>query len=263
MPENKIRQIIDKGKRKRPQDEVHDAIFQRIRDAETHRDGNYQTKWEDYYRRYRSMPASQREGSNIFVPETFMIVDVITNRTAESLFNTRPYVSVLPRDEMNSENARKVQELLDWQLADVINADRIFSEEIIPSWAIYGTVIVYDAWKTVKRKVKRPYTENVPITDADGNPVYDVGTNAQLTEPRYTDAEGKRLVREQEETVYDDPVLQNIDLMDFFVDPQATSLEDARYCGHREYRTKQDIAHLEKTAGWKVDWEKVHQVDVL
>ena len=260
MPENKIRQIIDKGKRKRPQDEVHDAIFQRIRDAETHRDGNYQTKWEDYYRRYRSMPASQREGSNIFVPETFMIVDVITNRTAESLFNTRPYVSVLPRDEMNSENARKVQELLDWQLADVINADRIFSEEIIPSWAIYGTVIVYDAWKTVKRKVKRPYTENVPITDADGNPVYDVGTNAQLTEPRYTDAEGKRLVREQEETVYDDPVLQNIDLMDFFVDPQATSLEDARYCGHREYRTKQDIAHLEKTAGWKVDWEKVQPV---
>ena len=119
---------------------------------------------------------------------------------------------------------------------------------------------MYDAWKTVKRKVKRPYSENVPITGADGQTIIDTDTNEPVTEPRYTDSEGKRLVREQEETVYDDPVLQNIDLMDFFVDPQATSLEDARYCGHREYRTKQDIAHLEKTAGWKVDWEKVQPV---
>ena len=260
MAENKIQQIISKGKGKRKKDEAHDAIYQRIRDAETYRDGNYQTKWEDYYRRYRSLPAGMREGSNIFVPETFMIVDVITNRTAESLFNTRPYVSVLPRDEVHSENARKVQELLDWQLADVINADRIFSEDIIPSWAIYGTVIVYDAWKTVKRKVKRPYSERMAVMDVDGNALIDTDTNMPVTETRYTDSEGKRLVRESEETVYDDPVLQNIDLMDFFVDPQATSLEDARYCGHREYRTKQDISHLEKTAGWKVDWDKVQPV---
>ena len=260
MPENPIKKIIGrKGDKK--EDTDHAEILQRVKDAETHRDANYKEAWRDWYRRYRSRPAGPREGSNIFVPQTFMIVDVITNRTAESLFNTRPYVSVLPRAEEHSENARKVQELLDWQLADIINADRIFSEDIIPTWAIYGTVIVYDAWKTVRRKVKRPYSRQVEIKDPEtGMALVDTETNQPLTEPVYTDDEGKRLVREEEDVVYDDPVIQHIDLFDFIVDPQASSLEDARFCGHAEYRTKVDIQNLERTAGWKVDWEKVQPV---
>jgi len=262
MPENKMLQIAAKGREKPKRDGVHDALWQRIKDAETHRDGNYRQQWLDYYRRYRSRPAGMREGSNIFVPQTFMIVDVITNRTSESLFNTRPYVSVLPRDEGHSENAHKVQELLDWQLADVINADRLFAEDIIPSWAIYGTVIVYDAWKTVTRKVKRPVTRQVPVIGDDGMVVVDAETNSPVMESSYTDDAGNRLVEERDEKVYDDPVLQNIDLMDFFVDPQASSLEDARFCGHLEYRSKADIQRLERTAGWKVDWDAVSPVQV-
>lgn len=259
MAENKRRprKVGQKDKKT----EERRKLWQRIKDAESYRDSNYREKWRDWYRRYRSRPAKEREGSNIFVPETFMIVDVITNRTSESLFNTRPYVSVLPRDEAHSESARKVQELLDWQLADVINADRIFSEDIIPTWAVYGTVIVYDAWKTVKRKVKRPYTKEIPVTMDDGSALIDTDTNMPVTEQVYTDEEGRRLVEEREETVYDDPTLQNIDLFDFFVDPQASSLEDARYCGHLEYRTKDDIKRLEETAGWKVDWDEVQTAD--
>lgn len=258
MAKNPIKKIIGQKEKKGEKD--HALILRRIEDAENYRNGNFREDWRDWYRRYRSRPAGPREGSNIFVPETFMIVDVIANRTAESLFNTRPYVSVLPRDEEHSENARKVQELLDWQLADIINADRIFSEDIIPTWAVYGTVIVYDAWKTVKRKVKRPYTKQIEVMDEDGNAVIDVETNAPIMETVYTDDEGKRLVREEEDVVYDDPVIQHIDLFDFFVDPQASNLEDARYCGHTEYRTKADIRNLEQTAGWKVDWEQVKPV---
>lgn len=258
MPKNKVMEIAARGGKKR--DDKHAALFQRIKDAEMYRDGNYRQEWRDHYRRYRSRPAEKREGSNIFVPQTFMIVDVITNRAAESLFNTRPYVSVLPRDEDQSENARKVQELLDWQLTDIINVDRVFAEEILPSLAIYGTAIVYTAWKTEKRKVKRPYTRQAPVTDEDGVPIMDADTGGPVFEPSYTDEEGKRLVEEREETVYDDPVLQNIDLADFFVDPQASRLEDARYCGHLEYRSKADIQRLENTAGWKVDWTQVTPV---
>lgn len=255
MPKREARPKAKKGNT-----EEQDRIRQRIREAEAHRSANYENMWRDCYRRYRSRPATVREGSNIFVPETFMIVDVIVNRTAESLFNTRPYVSVLPRDEGHSDNARKVQELLDWQLADVINADRLFSEELIPTWAVYGTVIAYDAWKIVRRKVKKPTTRQQPVLGENGLPLIDTDTNLPVTEEIYTDENGQRLVEEREEKVYDDPTIQSIDLFDFFVDPQAANLEEARYCGHLEYRTRGELQDFVENAGWKIDWEQVFPV---
>jgi hypothetical protein len=57
--------------------------------------------------------------------------------------------------------------------------------------------------------------------------------------------------------VYDDPEVKFIDLGLFYVDPQAEDIDDARYCGHDEFATKEQLEELVKQGVYKIDWKKV------
>lgn len=81
----------------------------RIEAAENHRKAKYEDKWRDCCRRYKSQPEGKRDGSNIFVPYTFMMCAVIQARIAESLFANRPYVTVLPRWDTDAAQAELPQ----------------------------------------------------------------------------------------------------------------------------------------------------------
>ena len=228
-----------------------DKIRQCVSNAESWRDNNYTELWKRCLKQYRSRRPQQEAGrSNIFVPYTFMQVEVIKARIAESLFNAHPYLTVLPREDNDTAMAEHVQSLLSWQFQDRLDLERIFSEHLLADIAIFGTAVSYTGWLRRTRKTKHrakvekgltyPDTEE-PVMGEDGLPMM----------VKVTD------ILEEEETVYDDPIVQKIDLFDFFTDPMSSSIEDARFCGHREWLSKKVIEELEESAGWSVDWNKV------
>ncbi|MDO4582299.1 MAG: hypothetical protein Q4B96_06945 [Bacillota bacterium] len=211
-----------------------EQILQRISDAEQYRDANYAELWEDCYRRYRSRVRERREGSNIFVPQTFMQCEVIKARISESLFASRPYIAVLPREGKDTEQAQKLQTLLDWQLNERMDLTRIIGEQVADSVIIYGTGIVYTTWQVKKRRIKSwSRLGNTPL----------------------------KRVQESEQVLWDDPVVSPIPLADFFVDREADSIERARYCGHKEYRTRAQLQALCDSGAYNIDWRMLQPYD--
>lgn len=221
-----------------------DAIIQRIEAAESWRKSNYDTGWLDWYRQYRSKFKTARTGSNVFVPYTFMISEVIRSRLAESLFSERPYVSVLPREDGDRDRAEKISTLLDWQLSERMKVANVFKDSILQNMIIFGTAIAYTGWSKKTRKVKQMQQVDTPILDETGNPMMDeYGMERTMLDRQPVDSEI---------VVYDDPILQSIDLFDFFVDPTAEDIQDARFCGHREYLTKGELQAIDK---YKIKWK--------
>ena len=210
----------------------------RIADAEQWRDGRFGALWADCLRRYRSQPAGPREGSNLFVPHTFMQAEVIKARLEESLFSSRPYISTLPREGTDAERAAKVQLLLDWQLNDRMNLPRLVGEEIAGSMMIYGTGVAYTGWQVRTRRVKRGR--------------YGSGPGG---------GQGERQVYEEEVVLYDDPVVANIPLTSFFVDPTAESIPGARFCGHSEYVTRAMLEEGQEQGKYAIDWDRLPALD--
>lgn len=134
------------------------AVIERIRAAEQWRKSNYEEKWRQYFRQYRSQISQESrkaEGSNLFIPYTYMICEVIRARCAESLFASRPYVSVKPRGEGDKQKADATQTLLDWQLADRMHIDDIIRADFLENLCVFGTAIVYTGWRKKIRKEKR------------------------------------------------------------------------------------------------------------
>lgn len=223
-----------------------DIIVQRIDAAEKWRDTNYAERWRSNYRQYRSVLEVTRTGSNIFVPYTFMICEVIRARLAESLFSERPYVSVLPREEGDRTRADKLSTLLDWQLSERMRVSSIFKDDILQNMVIFGSAVTFTGWRKRTRGITKMEQVDAPLLMDDGLPLLDeYGTPKTFTD---------RQPQSVDVVVYDDPVLQSIDLFDFFVDPTASDIDDARYCGHREYLTRGDLESVDK---YKIDWSKL------
>ncbi len=234
-----------------------DAIKQRISGAEGWRDSNYTELWKRCLKQYRSRKAPMEAGrSNIFVPYTFMQVEVIKSRIAESMFNTKPFITVLPREDNDEQMAEHVQSLLNWQFVDRMNIERIFSEQLLADLAVFGTAISYTGWLVKKHKTKRRGKVDRQLTYPDTGEIV-IGEDKAPVIVGITD------VIEDEETTYDDPVVQKIDLFDFFTDPMSANIEGARFCGHREWLSKEAIKELEEGAGWSVDWENVSPDDTV
>ena len=150
-----------------------ERILRRIEEAEQWRDKEYGELWRDCFRRYRSQPEGPREGSNIFVPYTFMQAEVIKARLEESLFSQRPYVAALPREGSDTAQAEKMQLLLDWQLNERMDLPRLLSEKLAASIIIYGTGIAYTGWQVRTRKVRRGAWKDRPLLDKGGRPLTD------------------------------------------------------------------------------------------
>ena len=234
-----------------------DAIKQRIQGAEGWRDTNYTELWKTCLKQYRSRrPQVEAGRSNIFVPYTFMQVEVIKSRIAESLFNTHPFITVLPREDNDDAMAEHVQSLLNWQFVDRMDIERTFSEHLLADMTVFGTAISYTGWLVKKHKTKRRGKVDRQLTYPDTGEIV-VGEDEAPVAVSITE------VIEDEETTYDDPVVQKIDLFDFFTDPMSATIADARFCGHREWLSKDAIKELEESAGWSVNWESVSPDDTV
>lgn len=232
-------------------DERQQKIMARIEQAEKWRDANYGALWEDCYRRYRSQPLPRNEGSNIFVPHTYMQCEVIKARIRENLFKERPYISVLPVERGDMAHAANMELLLDWQMNERMSLPRVIGEEAATSLVVYGTAVAYSGWQLKTRRVTRGIPIAKPLRSKQGASLYD-DMGQELTMASLEPVES-------EEVVYDDPLVVNISLADFFVDEEATDIEDARFCGHREYQTREALEALEEQGKYRIDWQQLSE----
>ena len=98
-------------------------------------------RWKSYYKLYRSYRdgSTQPFKSNIFVPYIFSIVESVVPKMLGTMFNTRPIISVQPRQGGSEEIARLLERLLEYQLDE--EQLEFFSKilEFFKECAIYGT----------------------------------------------------------------------------------------------------------------------------
>lgn len=230
----------------------------RIEAAENHRDKNYKELWTRLYKRWRNHvdPIRNSKGkidpdrSNISIPYTFVQVETIFPRIMETLFAARPYISVKDREPSDLPNAKVNEILLDHQMNEVMDFRQTLGTGI-KACCIYGTVVGYTGWKWEEKEVikKQPVSVTEPDPETgEEMPVVDETTGQPVTELQ------PMRVNEIE---YDDPEVRAIDLGLFYVDPQAEQVDPARYCGHAEYKTREELQELAGQGILSIDWKKV------
>lgn len=204
-----------------------DRVMRRFKAAETARQP-YETKWLRFYQAYSCYVKPRTDGkANIFVPEVFSVIESIVPRIIDALFSTYPYVAVFGQDEADQAKAKMQEALLNFQLDQRIGIVAKYVD-FVRECLIYGTAVAKVPWRLEQRKVIR----RAPgIRWAGPFPI-------PAMVPKQTT-----------EVAYDDPDMEHIDITDFFIDPQADSLERARYVIHRSWR---DMEYLQRMAEQKV-----------
>jgi hypothetical protein len=226
----------------------------RIEAAEKHRNSGYKELWIRCYKRYRnyvdqlvdSKGKLITDRSNISIPYSFTQVETVLPRLVETLFAARPYVTVFGRESEDEFNAENMETLLDWQMNERMDIQRIFKTGL-KELCIYGTAVTYSVWKLKERKIIKRQLQPV-IDEESQQPIYEEDGETPVQD---------WLPTEMNEKEYDDPDVRFIDIMSFFVDPNAENIDDARYAGHVCYESKEFIQEMVEQKQWNVDWTKV------
>jgi hypothetical protein len=241
-----------KKKQNKSQDNLQ-KYMTRIQAGETHRDSGFKELWIRCYKRYRNYvdqlvddkgkPITGR--SNISIPYSFTQVETILPRLVETLFAARPYVTVFGREAEDEFNAENMETLLDWQMNECFDIQRVFKTGL-KELCMYGTAVTYTVWKLKERKVIKKQLQPV-VDDESGESLMDeMQQPIQDWQPVETN-----------EKEYDDPIVKFVDLMSFFVDPNADNIDDARYAGHVSYECKDYIQEMADQGLWEVDWKYI------
>jgi len=166
---------------------------------------------------YHGSGKEQFTNSKIYNPYSWSNIETIVPRMVAQ----RPSVEYKPRepqDEMSSDIHTALFEY--WW-----NKDRAF--EKVVSWIknalIYGTGIAKLYWKNTEREVTSYEFDQM------GKPLIDEN--------------GEFITKTEKITETDDPCMEVVNLYDFFVDPEATDIQDAEWVIHRYYKS---LAELEE-----------------
>ncbi len=200
-------------------------------------------RWLRYYRLYRNY-VQRVVGdwrSKVFYPVSYWVVATIMPK----LLTNRPTPRVKPVTPFDVPAARAMEELLDWSMEE----SDFYPEWVKSTWEslVYGTGIlkIYQRqdirYKTEKIPVQEPVTQKMSV------PYIDPDSGAVLTDPDGTVVYGEedQVLGYQDVgfnfeqvpyVVYDGPAAEAVDIMNFFVAPEADDVQSARYVIHRTYR---------------------------
>lgn len=190
--------------------------------------------WKEFYRLYRSYTKEPQKGpdgkplnkSNLFIPITFGIIESAVPKITGALFEQTPVVGVLPREPGDERAAETMEALLNYQL------ERMHFQDIVERWVkeclMYGTSVVKVTWRKDQRTMRS--RRFVPLP----------GLLGRLLPYQVPD--------EYEEDVveYDGPWVEPLDIWDFYLDPEGTSVDDAAYACHRVFRTLPELEEMER-----------------
>ena len=205
----------------------------------------YFDKFRRYYKLYRSfisLTDRKPDRSNLFIPYTFAQIETIVPKIVLGMFTSRPYVQTMPLGFEAGDRelrAQKMNKLLEYQFQQKIRLVQI-ATDAIKAVKIYGTAITKQTWEfKTKRLVKRKQREILGM--------------------KIPGAFEDVLV---ESVVKDDPNITLVPILDFFFDPAATTIEEARYCIHRYWEDYNEIAEKAKNSkGIYKNLDKIKDAD--
>lgn len=186
-------------------------ILRRFEAADEYR-YSYEQKWDDLYDMYRFKIKKMRPGrANFYIPHAFSNVETVFPRMTAQ----RPRLNIKPRGPQDVEPAKIMQKLIDyaWERASLDDVIRRW----VKSTLIYGTGIVKVTWqkKTENKKAIRK------VKKKDGSFEYEEYTTPYVK--------------------YDDVKVANLDLRDVYVDPDAVTIQDAKFVIHRYWATRSEL----------------------
>jgi hypothetical protein len=164
----------------------------------------------------------------MFVPASFSVVETAVPRAVFALFGKRPYVNVEGRERSDVQNSRAVEALLDYDFEQA-RVSRL-AVEFFKSMYTFGTAVARIDHHRDSYDIKHPPTYTL---DIDVDP--ETGDILNATPRRLNNLE--RITR------FDGPRMTNVNIFDFFPDPQFTRLDDMRYVIEREESTMSRLRH--------------------
>jgi hypothetical protein len=208
--ENHVEKILEEIN---PTDETQllQLITRRFIEADLYRQKQVD-KWDKFYKYYRQYrePKSFPWFSNLFVPSAFTVIETLLPRVILPILGDRIFFRILPRESKDAEYAKLTEELLAYQFEQINVYDKFY--QWIKNFLLYGIGIIKIFWRIdVKETI--------------------------ITIPEIVDGVkiGRKRVQ-QPITLFDGPDFEVIDPYDFYIDPRATSIENARWCLHRFWR---------------------------
>lgn len=197
-------------------------------------------KWLRWYKTFRGivpkLPEGEEDRSNLHIPYTYSTVDAVRAKLLTACFANRPYVSFVPKDADDVENAKNMETLVDIQMnrTDVEFMVRMY--QLFTDMLIYGGCPYETGWRNESAIVRR----KVPIIE---NGIL-LGYEEQ----------------EEEVLLWDDPDFQPFMIDDLYPDPEGTSIDDCSWVIRRRYITRKELEAKIDEGIYKVkDLEAINQ----
>ena len=162
--------------------------------------------------------AASTWGTELFIPYSYSTVETILPR----MLSHRPNIVIFPRGRNSEENVENVKFTIQSQ-QEKINYE-IVVQRIARDALIGGLGVQKTYWKFVER--------NMPVAV-----------------PSMQDAD--RYVKEmQRKVLFDDPVLERVEPLDFIWDPYADSMETCEWACHRTWRSADYAKKMLASGKW-------------
>lgn len=217
---------------------VPEDILKKLKLAEGER-APYEGVWDLAYKNYRNYIDTSKKKShqaNLFIPYTFATVETLIPR----IYSSRANFRVEGVDYMDEKGAKIVGGLLSYQWRITKMNTKLL--RWIKSALIYGMGVVKVGWKLDQREV---------VKKKEGFNFF-----------------GKELGGGEQtviETMYDDPMVWNIDVLDFYPDPQCNDFnDDMRWCFIRRWSTLDELSlegKLDKEAIKRLSEDKQEEME--
>ncbi len=204
--------------RKAREEALNKLISTRLNESRNNFTTYARDRFDLFYKNYRSYSGDRLEKlkkaggadwmSNMFVPMTASHIRAIHPR----VISAKPEMRVEGRNAVDTKKALYAQGILEylWEKSDMDSKMRDFTWQAL----VYGTTVGKILWNRERR------AKTDKVVDEDEMKITDVVA---------------------EEELYNDPDFEVVDLYNFWPDPLATSLNDARYLIQRYLMTKEQI----------------------
>lgn len=192
----------------------YELVYNRLELAKRNTNKKFKT-FNDCDAVYHGSGKEQFTNSKIYNPYTWGNIETVVPRMVAQ----RPTVTYKPREPQDETTSDILTSLFEYWW----DKDRAFEKVVawIKDALIYGTGIVKVYWKTVTKEVTSYEL------DSDGLPLIDEN--------------GEYMTKTEEIVDFDDPTLEVVNLYDFFIDPEATDIQEAQWIIHRYWKTIDEI----------------------
>jgi len=189
-------------------------------------------KWLVLYRLYRgeSLAKFTYGRTPLHSPEPFKVVETMHPRIMRAIFGPERWFRMFNAEGQGDDNA-KMQEVL---CRDQLRQANYRSKQarFVRNGLIYGTAIQKTLWRQETRHVAYRRGRRIPNPERQGT------SKVELEKV------------EQEELIYDGNDSSNVDIFDFYIPPNASSVDEAEWCADRSVWPDYKVKSMGELGHW-------------